>query len=462
MLVWVFAFLFALVFGALGYGSGAIRMLVALVGTVIAAWVMQPLAALLEPVAAKVAADNIALQQMLPGFVSFIAVWLAIYGLGFLAHQPIVFHVKYNEDDATREQFGRMNQAGGLVIGLLIGLVVFLVAGKRIYAGGYLTAQTTGEGTNEPGLVKLGTALRRSMSGTPWEKTFGALDRTPARFYEVSDVLGLVYENPNVLEYLRDYPPFYALEGKQEIIDIASDEEFMGLLRDKAGFSPVVNHPKARALLANGDITTALLALDLNDFSTWAKTGVSPKYSSERILGRWRVDVASVLLSIRRQRGNIPPAEFAAMRMALQSFLSPMRFKFMPDGRYLLTMAGPAPQAQAAEAPAEQVPTAGVDPGLAARYGLGRRGGPGAGGAKPGVPGQGGGPNGAGPAAGFKFELPKDFGGDGTWERTPEGKYLLDGSGGKNAKVEGSFNELGRLVIPVPWVKGSMVLIPSN
>lgn len=464
MLVWVFAFLFALAFGALGYGSGAIRMLVALVGTVVALLVMEPLGRLLEPAALKVAADNIAMQQMLPGFVAFVVVWLAIYGLGFLAHQPIVFHMKYNEDDATREQFGRMNQAGGLVIGLLMALMVFLTAGKRVYAGGYLTAQTTGEGANEPGLVKLGTSLRRSMADTPWERTFAALDRTPARFYEVSDVLGLVYENPNVLEYLRDYPPFYALEGKQEITDMATDEEFMGLLRDKAGFSAVVNHPKTRALLANGDITAALLALDLADFTAWVKTGVSPKYASERILGRWRVDVASVLLSIRRQQGNIPPAEFAMMRMMLQGFLSPLRFKFMPDGRYVMTSVGGAPKAAAAEAAAEQVPTAGIDPGLAARYGLGRRGGPPTPGAgpKPGMPAQPGAANGAGPTAGFKLELPKDFSGDGTWERTPEGKYVLDGVGGKNGKVEGAFNELGRLVIPMPMIKGSMVLIPSN
>ena len=459
MLVWVFAFLFALAFGALGYGSGAIRMLVALVGTVVAALVMDPIARLLEPAAAKVAADNIALQQMLPGFVSFIVVWMAIYGLGFLAHQPIVFHVKYNEDDATREQFGKMNQAGGLVLGLLIGLVVFLMAGKRIYAGGYLTAQTIGEGTNEPGLVKLGTALRRSMSGTPWERTFGALDRTPARFYEVSDVLGLVYENPAVLEYLRDYPPFYSLEGKQEITDMASDEEFMGLLRDKAGFSPVVNHAKTKALLANGELTAALLALDLADFTAWLKTGVSPKYAGERILGRWRIDVASVLLSIRRQRGNIPPAEFAMIRMMMQSMLSPLRFKFMPDGRYVVTVLPGAAAPQAAAAPAEQVPTAGmVDPGLAARYGLGRRGGPTDGGApKPGVAGAGSAPNMP------KFELPKEMMNEGRWERTSEGKYLLADSGNSGQKSsEGSFNELGRLVIPIPMLKGSLVLIPSN
>jgi hypothetical protein len=460
MLVWVFAFLFALVFGALGYGSGAIRMIVALIGTVISVAVMEPLGRLLEPVAAHVAADNVALREMLPGFSAFVVVWLVIYGLGFLAHQPIVLHVKYNEDDATRESFGRMNQAGGLVIGLLMALMVFLMAGKRVYAGGYLTAQTTpSDAAGEPALVKLGTALRRSMSGTPWERTFAALDRTPARFYEVSDVLGLLYENPGVIEYFRDYPAFFSLEGKQEFVDMAGDTEFMDLVKNKAGFSPVVNHPKVRALIANPDLTTALLQMDLSDFSNWVKTGVSPKYADEKILGRWRIDVASVLLSIRRQRGNIPPAEFAAMRYFLSNMLSPIRFKFCPDGKYYVTSVGGAPKpAEGAEAAAAAPETAGpaVDPSLSARYGLGGRrprGGAAAGGAAAAAA--------AAPAA-PKMALPKmNLNGEGQWVRNPDGKYSMTGAG-IGAKVEASFNELGRIVVPVPDIKGSIILIPSN
>ena len=44
----------------------------------------------------------------------------------------------------------------------LIALIVFFTAGKRVYVGGYLTAQTIGEGANEPALVKLATSARRS------------------------------------------------------------------------------------------------------------------------------------------------------------------------------------------------------------------------------------------------------------------------------------------------------------
>lgn len=455
MLVWVFAFLCALLFGALGYGSGAIRMLVALVGTIVSVALMEPLGRLLEPVAAKVAADNMALREGLPGFAAFVIVWFAIYGLGFLAHHPVMVHIKYKEDDATREAFGRMNQAGGAVIGILIALVVFLTAGKRIYVGGYLTAQTTGEGANEPGLVKLGTSLRRSMAGTDWERTFGALDKTPARYFEVSDVLGLMYENPALLEYLRDYPPFYALEDRQEFIDIAADAEFLDLLKNKAGFSQVVNHPKIQAILANPELKAALLETDIPDFTAWAKTGVSPKYADEKILGRWRVDVANVLLSMRRSRGNIPPAEFAALRAGLGAVLSPLRFRFFTDGRFTVVSTG-APVV-AADGSAEPTPTAaagtGMDPNLAARYGLAGRGAPRAAASAEGAPAA------APKAPAFKMDLA----GEGQWVRNPDGKYSLTHPAlARGGKVEATLNDLGRVVIPLAEAKASLVLLPSN
>ena len=454
MLVWVFAFLFAMLFGGLGYGSGAIRMLVALIGTVISLAVMDPLGRLLEPVAAKVAADNIALREGLPGFLAFVIVWLVIYGLGFLAHQPVMLHMKYKEDDATRESFGKMNQAGGAVVGLLIALIVFFTAGKRVYVGGYLTAQTTGEGANEPALVKLGTSARRSMAGTAWERTFAALDTTPARFYEVSDVLGLVYENPALLEYLRDYPPFYAMEERQEVIDIAADAEFLDLLKTKAGFSQVVNHPKIRAVLANPELVAALSQTDLVDFTAWVKTGVSPKYADEKILGRWRVDVANVLLSMRRQRGNIPPTEFALLRTALSAALTPLRFRFYTDGRFTVVSTGGAPANP--DAPAEAVPTAGagagMDPGLAARYGLGGRGQ-----ARPAA--TEGGAAAAPKAPPFKMDLS----GEGQWQRNPDGKYSLTHPAlSRGGKVEATISDLGRVVVPLVEAKGSLVLLPSN
>ena len=48
------------------------------------------------------------------------------------------------------------------------------------------------------------------------------------------------------------------MEERQEVTDIVADAEFLDLLKNKAGFSPVANHPKIRAVLANPELVAAL------------------------------------------------------------------------------------------------------------------------------------------------------------------------------------------------------------
>ena len=65
MYVWLFALVFALVFGALGYGSGAIRTGVAFVGTLIALALSGPLGNLLQPITDRMTQDNKVLQAQM-------------------------------------------------------------------------------------------------------------------------------------------------------------------------------------------------------------------------------------------------------------------------------------------------------------------------------------------------------------------------------------------------------------
>ncbi|KAB2673975.1 MAG: CvpA family protein [Verrucomicrobia bacterium] len=457
MYVWLFALLFAMIFGALGYGSGAIRTAVALLGTLIALAVMAPLGNLLHGITDRMTADNLVLQYGLPYFLAFVFVWLAVYGLGFLAHHPVMIHFKYREDDATREGFNRVNQAGGLVIGLLIGMILFFAVGKRVYAGGYLTAQTTGEGANEPTLVKLGTAIRRHMDSSGWDKAFAALDETPARFYEISDMLGLLYENPAAHERLRDYPPYLEYEDKAEFTEFGA-EDFKDLLKNKAGFSSVINSAHGRPLLGNQELVDALLKTDLKDLEAYLRTGVAPKYADEKILGRWRIDVSSGLLQTRRLHGTISPKEFAAMRMIYSAVLGGLRLKVLTDGRFVTSSAAskPAEGSDAAAAPVAAVPgPPAMDPSLSARYGIGRAR-PGAGGA-PAVA--------AAPVApATQFKLPKvNLNGVGSWKHTEGNKYrvkLPDGGGA--AELDATINDLGRLVMPNPAQKLALVFVRAG
>jgi hypothetical protein len=457
MYVWMFALLFAVVFGALGYGSGAIRTIVALIGTVIALAVSGPLGDLLHGLTDRMTTDNLVLQYGLPHFLAFVIVWLVIYGMGFAAHHPVNHHFKYREDDATRAGFEKVNQSGGLVVGLFIALILFFSVGKRVYTGGYLSAQTAGETGAEPTLVKVATEVRRHMETSGWDKTFAALDETPARFYEVSDMLGLLHANPAAQDRLRDYPPFLEMEEKPEFADLPTDEEFKELLKSKAGFSPVLNHARTKAVLANPELTAQLLKTDLKDLEAFLKSGVSPKYADEKLLGRWRVDLSSVLLQTRRMRGTMTPPEFAALRAVLTTVLGGVRMKVFTDGRFVLANTVAKPAEGADGAPAEPVVTAaaggGLDPALAARYGLGR----------------GTAPSAAAAAAGVTTKATQvgglmkvDVAGEGNWVRGDSVTYQLTGPNLGGKPLEAKINELGRLVIPVPSLKLALVFVRAG
>jgi len=420
--------------------------------------VMGPLGNLLHGITDRMTADNLVLQYGLPHFLAFVIVWLVVYGMGFAAHHPVMLHFKYREDDATREGFNRVNQAGGLVIGLLIGMIVFFTAGKRVYAGGYLTAQTTGEGANEPTLVKLGTAVRRHMDSSGWDEAFASLDETPARFYEISDMLGLLYENPAAHERLRDYPPYLEYEDKPEFAEFAQDE-FKNLLKDKSGLSAVINNAHARPLLANQEIVDALLKTDLKDLEAYLRTGVAPKYADEKLLGRWRIDVSSGLLQTRRLHGTITPKEFAAMRLVYTSILGGLRLKVLTDGKFVTSAVAPKPvegsDAAQAAPPVAQAPT--MDRSLSARYGLSRQPRPGGG------PVAGGVAVAAAPAA-PQYQLPKvNLNGTGQWKHTEGNKYqILLPEMGPGGELEATINDLGRLVIPNPKQKLALVFVRAG
>lgn len=448
MYVWLLALVFLGVFAAIGHRSGAVRMAVALIGTFIALAVAAPLGQLIAPLVAKMAKDNWVVLQFMPTLVAFLVVWAIGYGLGFLAHQPVFLHFKYRADDATRAAFEKLNAAGGVFVGVLIAFILFFAAGRPLYVGGYLSAQVLSD-ERDPGWVKFATAVRRDMESSGWDRAFAALDRTPARFYEVVDMLGILHENPALQDRLKEYPGYLALTDRQEFIDLANDKEFQDLVRGKSGLLATVNDPRSQALIHNADIAGELLKTDLKDLRAFLETGVSAKYADDKIIGRWRVDVSAVLLQARRARQGITPTEFAAMRTMLNLMLSPVRLTAYADGRYVIKSDAPAPK-PAEENPAPEAAamgTPGMDPTLAARYGVSRQAAAPAAAPRP-AP--------AANALAPKFKIT----GDGTWSRVGTRYTITSQEGGADKTVEASIDPSGRLVIPIPEMKVSVFFVP--
>ncbi len=442
---WVYLLAFAVAGAAFGYGVGAIRSAVTLIGTLIGL-ALAPLAGqLFAPIFNRTAAGAPMWMYLLPPFAGFLLVFFIAMAIGFAVRRPVYQHFKHNEDDVTRESFLRLDQAGGSFVGLLIGLALFFTFGRLSFVGGNIAAALSTE-SDPSGLVKWAAGFRKSLDGTGFDRGFAALDRTPARVYEITETLGVLHENPRAHARLKDYPPFMALSEKPELKDLADDKEYQDMLTQKQGFTPVLNHAKTQAVLSSTELTEALLKTDLADLRKFLETGDSPIYSDDkyRIVGRWRVDANAVIRNAARLNENLTPDQFKKLRARLTAVLSSARVTVYPEGRMTFNMGtASAPAAEAEAAAAAPVATPTIDPALAARYGLR----PGA--RTPGAPV-------AAKPTGPEVKMPEiKLEGEGTWEAAA-GKFSVKSSSGT---LEAVVDDKGRLLLTVPQLKTPLVLV---
>jgi len=470
MLIWVMAVVLVGGLAALGMQLGGVRAGVGFIGALIGLAIAPVLGGWLAPLLTRMLTLQPTWLLVIPAVLGFAIVWLISIGIGFAAHRPVELHFKYREDEPTRQAFEKANKAIGLFVGMLTGVCVFLAVGKPIYSKGYLTTQISSDA--EPSPIGTVNGLRSGMASTGWDKTFAALDRTPAKFNVVADLLGLIYANPALTNRLVDYPPFLELVERPEIVEVFGDTDYLKLLQDQAGFTAMINHPRTLALIANPDVQEVLQKLDLADLKSYLETGKSPKYDDERLLGRWKTDMGAINTDARRRRANMALADLKNLRMALNLILGKATMTVYPDNRFVLRVPPPelpAPQAPVADDGSGAAPASrpGLDPGLAARYGL-RQGGAQLGAATAtaaAAPTQS-------PAEVFAALVakvmgagirgtPSDLGAEGTWTKNGD-RYTFTFKGTKEEVREGTLLDNGRLNIPVPEQKITLVMIPAG
>ena len=468
MITWLLAIVLVGGLAALGMQLGGIRAAVAFVGALLGLALAPTLGGWIAPVLPKVFTIGYTWLLVVPALIAFAVIWLGSIGASFAAQRPVELHFKYSEDEPTRRAFERMNKAIGLFVGMLTGVCLFLAVGKPVYSRGYFTTQTSGDA--EPSPIGVVNSLRSGMASTGWDKTFAALDRTPARFNTVSDLFGLIYTNPALTNRLVDYPPFLALFERPDVAEMFTDTEFLQLLQDQAGFTAMVNHPRTQGFMNDAEVLDVLGRVDLGDLQAFLETGKSPKYDDERLLGRWRTDMGAINTDARRRRANMALADLKNLRFALGLLLGNATMTVYPDNRFVLRIPPPALEAPAAPAEddgsgfggAAQAP-AGMDPALAARYGLGLR----PGGSAPGTPAAAAGPS---PAQQFAAIVSKLLGpgsvdnlsAEGTWSKNGDRYTFVFKGAAKEEIHEGVVQENGRLVIPLAAQKISLILIPAG
>jgi hypothetical protein len=399
MLIWVLAVLLFVIFGALGYAKGAIRMSVPLVGLVVGALLALPLGPYLRPLVPMVGLTNPLWSMFLPPVVVFFLIALIFIGLGFLVHSKVNLYYKYRADDFERLAWERLNQRLGVCLGLVAGAVYTLILGVVIYVFGYLTLQVSA-GDSEPGALGYLNKARRDLQSSGLETMVAALDPAPEKFYRASDILGLLYHNPLLHSRLAAYPPVLMLAERPEFQDVINDSEYQNMLQTQASLGQILNHPKTQVILGSQEIRDQLNQLNLKDLLDYLKTGVSEIYQGEPILGRWELDPNTTMQQEKKRRATMTSADMRILRYKVE-FTKGFTLMIAPDNvarlkgpdlaqvaskindLFKATAEGPARRAVAvvpattpAQVPGEATgPTPSMPQSVADRYGIRRGGG---------------------------------------------------------------------------------------
>lgn len=359
MSIWILAIALLLIFGAIGFAKGAIRAGVSLVGILIGVAVAIPLGRALKGIMGPIVGTNPVWLAIVPPLIAFALVYLIFVGLSFFVHQKVAQVFKFKHDEVQHIRWERMNRHVGASLGLLSGAILFLYASGLIYAAGYLTTQLSAE-DNNPAMVQFVNSARQGMVDTGFDKAAARFQPASKLYYESADVLGLIYHNPAIQTRLARYPYYLPLAQRTEFQEIAGDKEYKDLVFGKAPITQLIDQPRTQSLLGSPEIMDYLKATDLKDLKEYLRTGISPKYAEQEIIGVWNLDKHGVLTFRRKANPDIKAREMRALREELEK-LPPISLVAMPEGRILVQTGDAKP----AEAAAEQEP---VDP-MVARYG---------------------------------------------------------------------------------------------
>jgi hypothetical protein len=250
----------------------------------------------------------------------------------------------YKKSHGDQLRWLQCNRRVGLCVGLLNGTIYFLLLLIPIYTFGYLTTQLA-SGAEDPASVRILNTARKELKITKMDKVVGAVAPAKPEVYQAMDIVGLIYKNPLLESRISRYPPILTLAERGEFQELANDVEFHNLWQSGAKISDLLNYPKVHSITTNAALMAEIqntLLPDLKDLQGFLRTGKSEKYDSEKILGRWELDLAATFNGEKARRQNVSSVELKQLRARLLPMFG-ATLTATTDGKVLLKRGDEAP-----------------------------------------------------------------------------------------------------------------------
>ena len=353
MIFWLLALVLLASLAGLGYRQGAIRMAFSSVGIVLGALLAGPLGRLLKPLLVALGVKNPILSWVLAPLIVFLIISIAFKIGAYTVHQKVDIHFRYHTGELRFALWERLSRRVGLCLGLLNGAIYVILISFVIYVFSYWTVQLATE-DKDARIVRIFNQLGRDMQSTGFAKVARAIDPMPQTWYDAADVAGLLYRNPLLEARLARYPAFLGLDELPEFQNLGNDAQFTELRQRGEPIRVVLDQPTAQAITQNPDLLKliwATVAPELKDLPAFLATGKSPKFDSEKILGRWSFNPSVALNLLRRAKPNISSTDMQKWKRWMVSAFSKTSFVATTDHQAILKNVPQVRLATAATAP---------------------------------------------------------------------------------------------------------------
>ena len=338
MILWLLALVLLASLAGIGYQQGAIRMAFSSVGIPLGALLAGPLGKLVKPLLVGFGVKNPVLAWVLAPLIVFLVISIAFKIGGYMVHQKVDVHFKYHAGDLRLSLWERLSCRLGLCLGLLNGVLYIILISFVIYTFSYWTVQMATE-DKDSRTLRIFNGLGQDLQSTGFARVARAIDPMPQVWYDAADLAGLIYKNPLLEARLARYPAFLGLAERPEFQELGNDTQFTELRERGEPIKAVLDYPKAQAILQNPDLLKLIWATvvpDLKDLPIFLDTGKSPKYDSEKILGRWNFNVNVAMSLFRRAKPNTSSTEMQKWKKWMLSMFAKTSFVAMTDHQAIL------------------------------------------------------------------------------------------------------------------------------
>jgi hypothetical protein len=358
MMFWLLALVLLASLAGMGYRQGAIRAAFSTVGIVLGALLAGPLGKLLKPLLVTLGLKNPVLAWVLAPLIVFLVISIAFAIGAYPVHKKADVHFKYHVGDLRLLLWERLSCRVGVCLGLLNGALYIILLSFVIYVFSYWTVQL-GTEDKDPRTVRILNWLGQEVQSADFAKVARAIDPLPQTWYEAADVAGLIFQNPLAEARLSRYPALLGLAERPEFQELGSDNDFTNLRMSREPIMKVLEYPKAQAILENPDLLRLIWATivpELKDLPSYLVTCKSPKYDSEKILGRWSFNPNVTMSLLRRAKPNISSTDMQKWKRWMVSAFAKTSFVAMTDHQAILKSVPQIRQTAAGAAPTPEGP----------------------------------------------------------------------------------------------------------